>query len=545
MKLHCKYFILLAGLSGTLHAGPDQGKADSLRKVLKAEKEDTGKVSTLIALAAELANTNYDSSIALSGKALTLAQHIGFKLGTAASYNATGAAQYYRGDYDNALDNYSKALSMCTLLEKNPGTSKPVAVQALRARVLSNLGNVYAERSDYPRAISYHRQALRVAEDMKDKYRMSVTYVNLGAVLHDQGNYAAALDNYLKGLRISEELNNHEVTAAIYGNIGNLYVNEKKFDLAFENLSKALHLSEEMGNKNRVALWLSNLGGLKAESHEWHASLGYLARAKKTYEELGNAHGVSTVISNMASVYSDQIESNPDPAQRAVAYQKALELFTQAMQEKQQLGDKAGTAIALGNIGTLYMKQKKFAEAKKDLGQALAISQDIGDRAEMMECYDKLAYMDSMQGNFREAYEHYKLFVQYKDSLSNSENTQRQTRLELQYAFDKKTAADSIRNAEQMKQEQLRNEQEVARQKTFTYGGALGFLMMLVIAGISFRAYRQKRKANDIISRQKNMVEAKQKEILDSIRYAKRIQQGIMPTEKYIGRTLKRLVKTK
>lgn len=36
-------------------------------------------------------------------------------------------------------------------------------------------------------------------------------------------------------------------------------------------------------------------------------------------------------------------------------------------------------------------------------------------------------------------------------------------------------------------------------------------------------------------------VEEKQKEILDSIRYAKRIQQSLLPTEKYIDKKLKEL----
>ena len=43
------------------------------------------------------------------------------------------------------------------------------------------------------------------------------------------------------------------------------------------------------------------------------------------------------------------------------------------------------------------------------------------------------------------------------------------------------------------------------------------------------------------IENQKQKVEAKQKEIIDSIKYAKRIQVSLLPTEKYIDKTLKRL----
>jgi hypothetical protein len=66
---------------------------------------------------------------------------------------------------------------------------------------------------------------------------------------------------------------------------------------------------------------------------------------------------------------------------------------------------------------------------------------------------------------------------------------------------------------------------------------------MLLIAAIAFRAFRQKKKANAVILQQKLLVEEKQKEILDSIRYAKRIQTVLMPNEKYIVKKLESLQK--
>ncbi|MBX2959534.1 MAG: hypothetical protein KF732_06205 [Flavobacteriales bacterium] len=44
-----------------------------------------------------------------------------------------------------------------------------------------------------------------------------------------------------------------------------------------------------------------------------------------------------------------------------------------------------------------------------------------------------------------------------------------------------------------------------------------------------------------IIEKQKEIVEEKQKEILDSIRYAKRIQDALLTSQSYIERNLKRL----
>jgi di/tricarboxylate transporter len=111
----------------------------------------------------------------------------------------------------------------------------------------------------------------------------------------------------------------------------------------------------------------------------------------------------------------------------------------------------------------------------------------------------------------------------------------------MQYDFDKKSAADSIKNAEEKKFEEVKHQHEISKQKTFTYGGIIGFLVMIVVAGISYNAFRNKKKANLEIQHQKELVEEKQKEILDSITYARRIQRSLLTPEKYFERKLNEL----
>ena len=68
-------------------------------------------------------------------------------------------------------------------------------------------------------------------------------------------------------------------------------------------------------------------------------------------------------------------------------------------------------------------------------------------------------------------------------------------------------------------------------------------LLVLGFAIFAYRSYRQKQKANIEISKQKEVIEEKQKEILDSIHYAKRIQTALLPSEKYLGQSFERLKK--
>jgi serine phosphatase RsbU (regulator of sigma subunit) len=64
-----------------------------------------------------------------------------------------------------------------------------------------------------------------------------------------------------------------------------------------------------------------------------------------------------------------------------------------------------------------------------------------------------------------------------------------------------------------------------------------GLFLILILAIVILRSLRINQKKNEIINLQKQTVE-KQKEILDSIYYARRIQMALLPSEKYIARQL-------
>jgi hypothetical protein len=121
----------------------------------------------------------------------------------------------------------------------------------------------------------------------------------------------------------------------------------------------------------------------------------------------------------------------------------------------------------------------------------------------------------------------------------------------MQYDFDKK---ESEAKALQDKKNAIAAEQQ-KKEAILRNAFIAGFVLTLFAALLILRGYRNKQKANIIISLQKEevekaktlieeqkaLVEEKQKEIVDSIRYARRIQQALVTNEKYIHRNLKQL----
>ncbi|MBL7937346.1 MAG: SpoIIE family protein phosphatase [Bacteroidia bacterium] len=145
------------------------------------------------------------------------------------------------------------------------------------------------------------------------------------------------------------------------------------------------------------------------------------------------------------------------------------------------------------------------------------------------------------QGNYKDAYVMQILHKKMSDSLSNSENKRASIQKELQYEYEKKTTADSLRIEADKKITDAKFKQEKTQRYTL-YGGVF---VLICVAFFIFNRLQITKKQNLIIenqkmevelkneeiTHQKELVDEKQKEIIDSINYAKRIQQAVLTGE--------------
>jgi serine phosphatase RsbU (regulator of sigma subunit) len=171
-------------------------------------------------------------------------------------------------------------------------------------------------------------------------------------------------------------------------------------------------------------------------------------------------------------------------------------------------------------LGNLYRNSGEFKKAEEHLKSALQISKEL-NALSILKDQEKYIYLlyDTI-GNYNKALEHYKNFIAIKDSISNEENTRNNIKLQMQYEFEKKEALSLEENKREI---QVLKEKE-KRQTIFFYSIIGGFLALVVIAFLIFRNLKYTRQQNKII-------QSKNKDILDSITYAKRIQEAILPSE--------------
>lgn len=364
-------------------------------------------------------------------------------------------------------------------------------------------------------------QELSLAQKLKWKKGIASSLSTLGTYYYLKSDFLKAIDYYLKALKLDEEMlseakNPSEKQAAQRGitirffNLGNIYLAQSDYPKTLDYYFKALKIDEELGNKHGIATDISSIGIVYAEQKDYSKALEYFFKALKIAEELEDKNGIVFAIANIGNVYDIQGHNS-----------KALDYSFKALKINEELEDKNGIAIALGNIGSLYTKTGKFKEAEQYLKRAIALDDSIGNQNALRQWEEALSQLYDTIGKYRLALIHYKKAMVLKDTLFNKDKNKEITRKGMNYEFEKKEAVAAA---------------ESRKQKIVIWLVASGLLLVMVFAGFVFRSLHVTRKQKQIIEaksnemeQQKQIIVEKNKEILDSINYAQRIQKAILP----------------
>jgi serine phosphatase RsbU (regulator of sigma subunit) len=227
---------------------------------------------------------------------------------------------------------------------------------------------------------------------------------------------------------------------------------------------------------------------------------------------------------NIGIVYAEQSD-----------YSKALEYYFKALKMVEEIGDKSGLAINLGNIGNLYRITGKFNEAEQYLKKALALSDSLGTLDVTRDNESFLSQLYDTLGQYKLSLIHYKKYIAARDTIDNDEKRKQINSLANKYEWEKKEAVMK----EQQEKERALFLANQRRNKIILYSVLSGLALVLVFSVFIYRSLRITKKQKHIIEEQKHVVEEKNKEITDSIRYAKRIQNAILPPDKVVKQHLK------
>ena len=240
---------------------------------------------------------------------------------------------------------------------------------------------------------------------------------------------------------------------------------------------------------------------------------------------------------------------------RQDSFDVALDYFFLALEINQAEKNEQWVSYNYNNIGNAFYKIEKYDQAIVYLNKSIEIKDRLNYQEGKVQTLLWLSEVYEKKGYYRLAYNNLLEHVELKGSFQDAERLKMADELEARFQNEKKEAQINALEAEQSIQQlviasqtkDLEHQEELrAKEANLIY--ALGFIMLslLVTIIVFWHNNRQKKKYNEQLETKNSEIEKvnseieearvdlerKNKEVTDSINYAKRIQAAILPSEK-------------
>jgi serine phosphatase RsbU (regulator of sigma subunit)/Tfp pilus assembly protein PilF len=428
----------------------------------------------------------------------------------------------YRSNLDTAI---TICLESCRIAEAG-------GIDEETAEAHNNLGVFYSEKGQYAEAMKEHQKAFGLREQIGNKKAIAISVGNIGSVYEDQGDNAKALEYYLKALDIDVSINNQAGVARHNNNIGLLYRRIGEYDKALEHARKALAAYQLVGDKSGEAKSYNNLGSAYRYMGDYTNALFYATKAAEINLANGNQMSLAINYGNIGTIYCSIADTITNGSKDSL-YALGLKYYMDALDITERLGQKKGSATHKGNIGVLHMRLGNYTSAEQFLLDAAAIGRELKDTAGLATRFESLAELYARMYNWQKAYEYQLLYTICAERLTDEEKSKAIGKAEARADFEKEQAVIQTTHQKELEKAQAIADAEQEQQQIVLM--AVG-LIALIIAGVAiyiFYSLRTTRRQKVVIEEQKELVEEKNKEITDSISYARRLQEAILPPKKF------------
>lgn len=528
LKKHSIVFILLYFIVKISFA---QVNIDSLLKVIKTSKPDTQKVNVYNILSQEFANFNIDSSLLFAKQAYALADKLEFSDGKALSLLS----------YSNYYNIMGISDSSISVLKRAENFSKK---KITFSRIYNAFGSTYDSRGEVNASLNYYNKSLKICKEINNNNGIASVLSNIGFLYQKQGNYTESLNNFLQSLDVFKKLDNEMAVANVYNLIGNVYYYKNNYHNSLKNYFMALDIYIKNKYDLGVAYSYGNISGCFNKEKKYLKALKASYLALNIFEKYGSPQDISAIHVEIGNILIAQHKNT-----------EALNHFNLALKLSQASKDKNTETVCLYHIGLYYLMINKTDKAFEFFKNSLDIAKEIKSLEDLKNNYFSISILDSIKGDYKSALSNYKLFILYRDSINNIDGIKKQSQLEARYEFDIKVAQDSINYA---KSQELKNA-EIGKQaaqlnakRNQQIALFVGLFLVMVFAGFMYNRFKvtqkqkkiieakeiETQKQKEIIINQKHIVEEKQKEIVDSIQYARRIQNTILAHSDFLNENL-------
>ncbi len=381
-------------------------------------------------------------------------------------------------------------------------------------------GEIYRNKSQFLEATICLEEALAISKETNNKQRMSGCLSTLSSFYRTQDNFPKALEYSFQSLAIAQSIHDKRNEATCYNVIGAIYFKQKNYDKALNYFLRALKLGQENKDNIRITNAYLSIGSVYEEKKDYTYALNYYNKGKTLAEETDNKDYLSYSLGAIGSVY--RILENFEEAQRMNSEALAIARIT---------GNSSYIATDLCNQAKDFLQLDDKNSAKKSAQESLALGYESSQIENIRDASEILYKIYDTLGDYKNAYKMHKVYTTMKDSITNIDQV-------------KKFAAVEFKGKEDIyKSDKLKSDEALKSEKLIRNGFVMGSMLFAILLVIILFSLVKNKKAKKIIEKQKievehqkHEVEEKQKEIIESITYAKRLQEAILPPQEFVDK---------
>ena len=372
---------------------------------------------------------------------------------------------------------------------------------AILAGIWSRYGFTNYWVGRYSTSIDYYYKAKYYYLSKNDTLNAAWKGYMIGMTYKYWGKYHEAQKEIQENITLFEKIGDQDGILNCY--IVSGYINQAwgNFDEAERICRYTLSMAKAQNNVNAEAYSLLAIGNAFLAKNDVDSAHIYIEDSRKKFIESADNYGVA--LSNRDLGTYHLIKGN---SQKSLSYLKiGLDILKASSNNR-------GYSEILAIMGKVYLERHDYENAVKHLkeSQQLALQMELFE--DVIKNYQSLSTAYEQWGRFESSLRCIQKYSYLKDSIFNAEKHFQIAELQTQYETEKKEQQIALQNI------------ELDKNKSIQRLLILAFILASTLAFFSFRWYRIKKRDNQLLSKQKRLIEQKNTQITDSINYAKRIQ---------------------
>ncbi|MDF2448954.1 MAG: protein serine/threonine phosphatase [Bacteroidota bacterium] len=382
--------------------------------------------------------------------------------------------------------------------------------------------------------------ALAESKKINDEALIAEANMLIGYAHEANGRYKEALNCFLIASDLSKKNKVKPKLAQCYTAMGVIYWYQGFFDKAEEYYKKNIEICLELNDMNGLGASYGNLAILHDENKEIDKALVYYKKALAIFENAKRPAQTAACLDNMSLIFKQKDD-----------FSQARSYNLRSYKIRESLHDSIGMLASMGNLGSIFIAQKDPDQAIPLSLKVLSIASRLGAKEDMKSAYYNLKDAYELKQDYKSANAIINKLMDLKDSLRNLDNASEIAELEAKFKNkEKEVELAEVKLTQELKEAE--NAEKLKRKNYSILILSIVGVFILLLAILLLKRFKEKKQVaeefsekNKAIEIQKKIIDTayhelseKNKDITDSIKYAKRIQEAIFPSQAYFSKLL-------